>query len=497
MKTAGDLILVSNRLPATVQCGPEGAVLKPSSGGLVTALRPVLEARNGYWIGWPGADCEEEIDHLLAEEESTAACHLVPVSLTPEERQGFYAGFSNEIIWPLFHDLQSRCNFDPAYWESYVKVNRKFADAVARVAHNDSVIWVHDYHLMLVGGFLREMGLRCRLGFFLHIPFPPLDIFEKLPWRSEILRALFEFDVVGFQTPRDQRNFAGCVRRFLPNVELHRSHEQLIAEVDGRHMFIGSFPIGIDFKEFSRAAEQPEVAQRAAEIRRNVVGRQIVLGVDRLDYTKGVPERLKAFQHLLTTHKELRRQITLLQIVVPSRETIPKYRALKTEIEMLISQINGDYGDSGWVPIHYIHRHLERVDLLAHYRIADIALITPLKDGMNLVAKEFCAAQAGDQGVLILSEFAGAANQLRNGAVLVNPYDIESVAEALQQAFRMTTKERKTRMRKLRRKVRNEDVFRWCTNFCSHLEVPGPQPAVGSKIKVTTLVPKAAAIRMG
>lgn len=499
MKTPGDLILVSNRLPATVVCGPEGSVLQPSTGGLVTALRPVLESRNGYWIGWPGADCEEEIDHLLAREESTAACHLVPVSLTPEERKGFYAGFSNEIIWPLFHDLQSRCNFDPAYWKSYVTVNRKFADAVARVADRDSVIWVHDYHLMLVGGFLREMGLRCRMGFFLHIPFPPLDIFEKLPWRSEILRALFDFDVVGFQTPRDQRNFAGCVRRFLPNVELHRSHEQLISQVGGRDMFIGSFPIGIDFKEFARAAEQPEVAQRAAEIRRNVVGRQIVLGVDRLDYTKGVPERLKAFQHLLATNKELRRQITLLQIVVPSRETIPKYQSLKTEIEMLISQINGDYGDSGWVPIHYIHRHLERVDLLAHYRIADIALITPLKDGMNLVAKEFCAAQAGDQGVLILSEFAGAANQLRNGAILVNPYDIESVAEALHQAFRMTTKERKTRMRKLRRKVRNEDVFRWCANFCSHLEAPGAHPAVDSvmKTKVTTLVPKAAAIKMG
>jgi trehalose 6-phosphate synthase len=352
---------------------------------------------------------------------------------------------------------------------------------------------VHDYHLMLVGGFLREQRLKCRLGFFLHIPFPPLDIFEKLPWRSEILQALFEFDVIGLQTPRDQRNLASCVRRFLPDIELHRSHEQLNAQIAGRNVLVGSFPIGIDFKEFSHAAGQPEVAQRAAEIRRNVVGRQIVLGVDRLDYTKGVPERLKAFQHLLATHEDMHRQITLVQIIVPSRENIPEYQGLKTEIEMLISQINGDYGDSGWVPIHYIHRPLERVDLLAHYRIADIALVTPLKDGMNLVAKEFCAAQAGDQGVLILSEFAGAANQLQNGAILVNPYDIEDVADALHQAFRMNAKERKTRMRKLRRKVRQEDVFRWCAKFCSHLEDQDSVPVVSRPTKVKVFVPKQAA----
>ena len=470
MKTAGDLILVANRLPATVELGPDGPRLKPSSGGLVTALRPVLEARNGYWIGWPGEECEDEIDQLLADGGSDSPCRLIPVSLTQDERRDFYAGFSNEIIWPLFHDLQSRCNFDPAYWKAYVNVNRKFAQAVARVANNDSVIWIHDYHLMLVGEFLRKLGLKCRLGFFLHIPFPAIDIYEKLPWRSQILRALFEFDVVGFQTRRDQRNFAGCVRRFLPHLELRRSREQFHAQVDGRNMSIGSFPIGIDFDEFAGGAEQPDVADRAAEIRRNVVGRQIVLGVDRLDYTKGVPERLRAFQHLLTSHESLRRQITLVQIVVPSREDIPGYQELKLEIETLVSQINGQYGDSGWVPIHYIHRHLERSDLLAHYRIADIALITPLKDGMNLVAKEFCAAQAGDHGVLILSEFAGAADQLRNGSILVNPYDIEGVAEALHQAYRMTAKERRTRMRKLRRKVRIENVFRWCEHFCSRLE---------------------------
>ncbi len=484
MKKSGNLILVSNRLPATIEPGPNGLCLKPSSGGLVTALRPVLEAKHGYWIGWPGEAYDEaELARLLASKESSQGYHLIPVSLTQEERRDFYNGFSNEIVWPLFHDLQSRCNFDPAYWRAYVKVNRKFAEAVARVADNHSVVWVHDYHLMLTGEFLRELGLRCQLGFFQHIPFPPLDIFEKLPWRSEILRALFAFDLIGFQTHRDQRNFAGCVRRFLPSVELHRQHDQLQAQMDGRTISIGSFPIGIDFDEFAREAERPEVASRAAEIRRDVIGRQIVLGVDRLDYTKGVPERLRAFRHLLSTHKELRRQITLIQVVVPSREQIPRYKELKLEIETLISQINGRYGDSGWVPIHYLHRHLKRAELLALYRTADIALITPLKDGMNLVAKEFCAAQAGDKGVLVLSEFAGAADQLQIGAILVNPYDIESVAGALYRAFNMTEKERKLRMRKLRRKVRNQNVFRWCEQFCSQLERRGSKAGADSKTR--------------
>src|SRR5581483_9366167 len=340
MKTAGDLILVSNRLPASIEPGPDGPVLKPSSGGLVTALRPVLEARKGYWIGWPGEECEDidDIHRLLRNTGDNSACRLVPVSLTTDERKGFYSGFSNELIWPLFHDLQSRCNFDPLYWKTYVDVNQKFAQVVARVAKNDSVVWVHDYHLMLIGDFLRQSGLNCRLGFFLHIPFPPLDIFEKLPWRSQIMRALFEFDVIGLQTARDQQNFVGCVRRFLPEVNLHRDHEQFQANVDGRNVQIGSFPIGIDFDEFADEAEQTNVAQRAAEIRREIGGRQIVLGVDRLDYTKGVPERLKAFRLLLASHKELQRQISLVQIVVPSRENIPKYQELKLEIETLTSQ---------------------------------------------------------------------------------------------------------------------------------------------------------------
>ncbi len=466
----GKMILVSNRLPTTVETGPDGPVMKPSSGGLVTALKPVFKARKGYWIGWPGEGHGDEIDEMLAGSNADSACQLIPVALTPGERKGFYTGFSNEIVWPLFHDLQARCNFDPSYWKAYVSVNRKFAEVTARVAGNDSVVWVHDYHLMLVGEFLRGDGVRCRLGFFLHIPFPPVDIFEKLPWRTQILRALFRFDVIGFQTPRDQRNFLSCVRRFLPDVEMQRADEEVRAHCNGRVTLIRSFPIGIDFDEFNTHAQQPEIAARVAEIRGDMRGRQVILGVDRLDYTKGLPERLRAFQHLFATYKNLRRQVSLVQIVVPSRENIPKYRELKVETETLISQINGQFGDPGWMPIHYIHRSVDRPELIALYSAADIALITPIKDGMNLVAKEFCASQVDEHGVLILSEFAGSAEQLNNGAVLVNPYDFGAVAEALHLAFRMAPAERKQRMRKMRRRVRNANVFRWCDDFCSCLE---------------------------
>lgn len=470
MKT-GKMILVSNRLPTTVAPGPNGPELKSSAGGLVTALKPLFKARQGYWIGSLGDGySERELEELLARSGTSSSCQLISVALTPSERKGFYTGFSNEIVWPLFHDLQGRCNFDPEYWKAYVSVNRKFAEATARVTAHDSVVWVHDYHLILVGEFLRGQGIRSRLGFFLHIPFPPVDIFEKLPWRTQILRALFRFDVIGFQTPRDQRNFLGCVKRFLPDVDLQRVDSEVQAVSAERTTLIRSFPIGIDFDEFDGHARQPEIAARVTEIREDMRGRQIILGVDRLDYTKGLPERLRAFQHFFATYKNLRRQVSLVQIVVPSRENIPKYQELKLETETLISQINGQYGDPGWMPIHYIHRSLERPELIALYSAADIALVTPIKDGMNLVAKEFCASQVDERGVLILSEFAGSAEQLSNGAMLVNPYDIGAVAETLSLAFRMAPAERLHRMRKLRRRVRNANVFRWCDDFCSCLE---------------------------
>jgi alpha,alpha-trehalose-phosphate synthase [UDP-forming] len=469
MPLARRLVIVSNRLPVVLVEGAHGVELHPSSGGLSTALRPILRESNGVWIGWMGTEFKAEFERLLAKS-TYGNGRLFPIVLTEEEYNLFYRGFCNETVWPLFHDLQSRCNFDPAYWKAYVSVNQKFADVTVSLAARDAFIWVHDYQLMLLGSMLRQLNVVSKLAFFQHIPFPPADIFEKLPWRTEILRAFFDFDLVGFQTMHDLLNFADSVRRISPRTKLRCSSGYLITENGQRVVRIGAFPIGIDFEEFSYQASLPEVSNRALEIRREIQDCRILLGVDRLDYTKGIPERLRAFNRLLTCHPELHQKIVLVQVVVPSREDIPKYQELKLDIERLVSQINGEFGRPAWVPIHYVHRHLGRRELLAHYRASDIALITPLKDGMNLVAKEFCAAQVRNEGVLILSEFAGAARQLRNGALLVNPYDIEKVADAIHQAIYMIPKERKREMRKLRRRVCQEDVFRWCERFCASVE---------------------------
>jgi trehalose 6-phosphate synthase len=305
-----------------------------------------------------------------------------------------------------------------------------------------------------------------RLAYFHHIPFPSPDIFEKLPWREEILTALLDFDVVGFQTLRDRRNFISCLRQFVKEAEITSMGDHLIVDEPGRRTIVGAFPISIDFEEFALGATNDDVAARASRIVHDLNGSRILLGVDRLDYTKGIPERLAAFRHLLEARPELRGKVALVQVVVPSREDIPKYGELKAQIQRAVSEINGHFGEPGRVPVHYIHRTLDRPELLAYYRAADIALITPLKDGMNLVAKEYCAARVNNDGVLILSEFAGAAFQLHRGALLVNPYHTRAVAEAIRQAYEMPTTEQRRRMRKLRAQIRRENIFRWRDSFC-------------------------------
>jgi trehalose 6-phosphate synthase len=459
------LVVVSNRLPVVLTRDGGEWRTRPAAGGLVSALAPILGAESGLWIGWPGTSEAPAVVEQLRTASERSGYGLEPVFLTAEERSRFYLGFSNEIIWPLFHDLQSRCNFDPAYWGSYVAVNRKFSAAMAQLARPETLFWVHDYHLMETARFMREQGGEARVAFFLHIPFPPPDIFEKLPWRESILRSLLEFDLVGFQTRRDLRNFVQCLNALLKGVSLHRDSGFLQARLGERKARLGHFPISIDFRAFAEQAARHEVADRAARIRVEQKDCQIVLGVDRLDYTKGIPERLKAFRNLLARFPDLRRKIVLVQVAVPSRADIPRYRELKTEIERLVSEINGEYTQSGWVPVHYLYRNLNRNELLAYYRAASIALITPLKDGMNLVAKEFCAAQVDNDGILILSEFAGAAAELKRGSLLVNPYDSEGVAAAMHRAFHMDPAERRERMRRMRQIVRQADIFRWAARF--------------------------------
>ena len=461
------LVVVSNRLPYVLEKhnGDKWA-LKPGSGGLVTALLPVLRNRGGVWIGWSGITEEAQgLKEIFDTAAQGAGYKLEPVALSKDEIDKYYHGYSNESVWPLFHDLQSRAEFDPEYWHTYVKVNRKFAEALASECRPDDFVWIHDYQLMDVGHHVREMDCDVDLAFFLHIPFPAPDIFMKLPERQAVLDSLLSYDLVGFQTGRDRRNFIQCVRTLLKNVRLRVEGHLHVIRLEDREMRVGNFPIGIDARGLAERAMAPEVEERLRAIRQRFEDRQIVLGLDRLDYTKGIPHRLQAFANLLERFPEVRGRIHLFQVVVPSRVGIPKYDELKVEIERLVGEINGRYSQVGWVPVHYFFRSLSSTELLASYRAAKIALITPLKDGMNLVAKEFCACSLEEDSVLILSQFAGAAAQLGKAALVVNPYDVEQTADAIYNAFRMASGERRYRMRRLRRNIRTQDIFWWVDSF--------------------------------
>jgi len=460
------LILVSNRLPfALARAGDGKWSVAPSPGGLVSALGPVLRGRGGTWIGWPGI-AGEIPDAPFIKATRGVGYKVVPVALSEAERDEFYYGYSNEVIWPLFHDLQNFCNFEPTFWQTYKAVNERYAEAIARYCQPGDFIWVHDYHLMYVAQALRERGVRAALSFFLHIPFPPYDIFAKLPQQQRLLRALLQFDLLGFQTRRDLRNFLQCVRHVISDAEVLADTGGLqLIRLNGREISIGSFPIGIDFESFEKGAASEEVVRRAQELRATFPGCQLILGLDRLDYSKGIPERLRAYRIALERYEELRGRVVLIQNVVPSRVEIPRYYEFKERIDRLVGDINGRFSTATWLPVHYHFRSLEREDLLAHYRTCEIGFVTPLKDGMNLVAKEYCACCIDQNGVLILSQFAGAAEQLKRDALLVNPYDLEQVADTILKGFRMSHAERSARMKRMRRVVSHEDVFLWVDSF--------------------------------
>ncbi len=480
MNLEGRLVVVSNRLPVEIKHRGGVPRLSRSSGGLATALDSVWRSSHGCWVGWAGTADSRDTEELLAKASRGRSYNLKPVPLSPDEVSKFYSGFANEIIWPLFHDMPSRCNFDPEYWEVYQRVNRRFAQSAVEVTSDKDLIWAHDYHLMLMGRYLREAGLATTAGFFLHIPFPAPDIMEKLPWARTILRALLQYDMLGFQTDRDRWNFLSCLERIVPDAEVKREEPFNAVSREGRQTRVGTFPISISFEEFSRHAGSRQVETASIQFRNEMSNRLLVLGVDRLDYTKGIPERLKAFRILLRRFPELRHRVTMLQVVVPSREEIPNYKHLRREVELLVSQINGEFTEGGWVPIHYMHRSLTRKQLLTYYRASDIVLITSLKDGMNLVVKEFCAAQVDETGVVVISEFAGAAAEMQHGALVVNPNDVAGVAEAIHKACVMPIEERRVRMRLLRDIIRTYNVQRWADGFMkaaltSHSPHLGPQ----------------------
>jgi trehalose 6-phosphate synthase/phosphatase len=423
---------------------------RPSSGGLVSALEPALRSHGGVWIGWPGLELRRE------ERVSSRArgYQVAPVLLSESEAQRYYHGFANRTLWPLCHSLPALTRFERRDWKAYEAVNQRFAEEITRHADAGSLVWIHDYHLMLVPEILRQERPELRTAFFLHIPFPPYDVFRLCPWDRDLLRGILACDLVGFHVQGYAHNFLDAVSRRLGARVVP---ELGVVEHGDRTVQVGAFPIGIEFDVF-------EAHARSAPAPVEQGGERIVLGVDRLDYTKGILERLHAFERLLELHPRHRENVVLLQLAVPSRSQVAEYRQLKREIDELVGRVNGRFATARWSPIRYLYRSLPRERLCALYRDADVALVTPLRDGMNLVAKEYVACQVSDPGVLILSRMAGAAETMRE-ALQVNPFDLDETANALHRALTMGEEERASRMASLRRRERRDDVHAWVRSF--------------------------------
>lgn len=466
------LRVVSNRLPIVIsQADGDQWSINSASGGLVTALKPVLHQYGGVWIGWPGEVGEAPLDPLLSQLGEEFHCVFRALQLPHHVVEGFYYGFSNETLWPLFHDLLGHAEFDEAKWRIYRDTNRVFAEFAIKDIQPEEIIWVHDYQLLLVAEAIRSHGVQNWIAHFLHIPFPAPDIFARLPWRAEILKGMLSYDLLGFQQQRDLRNFSQCVRHFVPKAVLESSGRLTEIEVGSHIVRAGFFPISIDFEDFDARARSKEGSDAAWIFHENYPNRQIVIGVDRLDYTKGIPAKFLAYERALEKYPDLQGQISFVQIVVPSRQDIPEYARWKSYLEGIVGRINGRFGRPGWVPLHYLYRSVSPTDLVGCYRASEIALVTPLKDGMNLVCKEFCAASIEENGVLILSEFAGAAQQLKNGALIVNPHDLEGTADAIHRAYTMNDGERRVRMKRLRREISRHDVYFWVESILREMNL--------------------------
>jgi len=454
-RRARRLFVLTNRLPFS----RVDSKWVPSSGGLVSALTPTLQRHPGEWIGWDGAAGRAPRPFV------SDGLSVRPLPLSQPEITGFYNGFSNRTLWPLYHDAIRTPEFHREWWEPYVEVNQRFAAAAARSARKGDLVWVHDYHLQLVPAMLRRLRPDVRIGFFLHIPFPPPELFSWLPWRSEIVEGLLGADVVGFQTTTSAHNFARVARRFAD-----AEGTDTLLSFGGREVAVRTFPISIDTGTIAALADTPAVNAAAAAIRRSIgPKRTVFLSVDRIDYTKGIDDRLRAFERLLKTGGASVDDCVLIQIAVPSRESEPDYAEIRTRIEQGVARINGDYSRPGRVAVHYFRRSLPLNELVAYYKAADVMVVTPLKDGMNLVAKEFVAARTDHGGVLILSEFAGAARELRR-ALLVNPRDIDGFTEVLREAMSIKKSDARTRMAMLRSNVKRHDVFDWSADFIKALE---------------------------
>jgi trehalose 6-phosphate synthase len=459
MRDDKDIVIVANRLPVHRVRSGANVRWARSAGGLVSAMSPVLEKRGGNWIGWSGAADSTNRPFMFE------GVRIVPVPLSAREVDTYYEGFCNATIWPLYHDAIRPPVFEHAWWKPYVEVNRRYAQVAARVAGRGGSVWVHDYQLQLVPRMLRELRPDLRIGFFLHIPFPPDELFAWLPWRREILEGMLGANVVGFQTPADAQDFSRAARLFTS-----AEGTDSVMEYKGRKVKSQSFPISIDFGWFNEKAATPDTARRSQHLRKQVgAARRIMFSVDRLDYSKGIDHRLLAFEELLRRKVVSVEDCVLVQIAVPSRETVAEYVKLRQRIEQIVGRINGEFSKPGHVPVYYFRRSVSMDELVAFYAAADVMVVTPLRDGMNLVAKEYVATRLDNSGVLILSEFAGASRELHQ-ALLVNPHDIEGTVRAMDLALHMPRKESRWRMSIMRTQVRRHDVHFWAGEFLEALD---------------------------
>ncbi len=467
-----DFVIAANRLPVDRSVGEDGEVeWRRSPGGLVTAMDSVMRGREGAWIGWAG-DPGEAPEPFLDE-----GLYIRPVALTAEEIADYYEGFSNDTLWPIYHDVIVPATFKRRWWDVYQLVNRKFAEAVSEVAAEGATVWIHDYQLQLVPSYLREIRPDVRIGWFNHIPFPPVELFAQLPWRIPIVEGLLGADFLGFQRPADAQNFLDACRR-LGHFPTTRGDCVRYSPEGGKKRVVraAAIPISVDFKALEALAKTPEVAARAQEIRESVGNPQVLmLGTDRLDYTKGIRHRLKAYEELLKDGELSPPDVVLIQIAVPSRERVEAYRQLRGQVEGTVGQINGQYSTVGAPAVQYLHQSFSRDEMAAMFLAADVCLVTPLRDGMNLVAKEYVTCRYDLGGALVLSEFTGAARELSK-AFMCNPHDIQGMKNTILQAVNASATEKKRRMRALRTRVRRHDVQTWAQQFLDALMAAPKRP---------------------
>ncbi len=477
------VLLVSNRLPVSVRIEQGRLVVERSAGGLATGLSGYHSRSGSVWIGWPGETWRLNPEQLGDMRAQLADLRAVPIELTAAEVQRYYDGFSNGVLWPLFHYDMNRLPMNAEGWSTYKRVNQRFADAIVKQYRSGDLIWIHDYQLALVPDMVRRQLPDAAIGFFLHVPFPSGEVFRLLPWRRELLEGMLGASLVGFHTVSYVLHFLTSAANVL-GCETRAGR----VELNGRSIRVGTFPMGIDFAEYDSLASRPDVLAEADRLRDSAGKAALIVSVDRLDYTKGIPRRLFAFERLLERYPRLRGRVSLIQVAAPSRVAVREYQDFRRGVDEIVGRINGRFASLGHDPIHYISQSLPSERLAAIYRAATIALVTPLRDGMNLVAKEFVASRPDGDGVLILSEFAGAAAELTD-ATLVNPYDVDGVVAAIRDALVMPEPERRMRMSRMRERVRTQDVGRWSHDFISALVTESRRAQAGRRRAAAAAVP--------